>query len=259
MKLIYKPKGAAGEYAKYAVNFFNGCSNKCAYCYLKRGSGAWLLGGNKPALKAGYSSEDDEITAFCSDLRNNLSELREHGIFMSFTTDPMIKETFRVTLEATLVSLSYGVPVTILTKCTDYYDILVERARGILNIPSCGKIIIGTTLTGCDELEPKASPHSKRVEMLRKANNDGLKTIVSLEPVIDLKRSYCIVEEVLDCVDEIWIGLKSPVKADAYPMNLLSSFISKVNDLAGKNNIKILWKESVLKLADKYGIPEFLY
>ena len=32
MKLIYKPKGAAGEYAKYAVNFFNGCSNECAYC-----------------------------------------------------------------------------------------------------------------------------------------------------------------------------------------------------------------------------------
>ena len=95
--------------------------------------------------------------------------------------------------------------------------------------------------------------------MLRKANNDGLKTIVSLEPVIDLKRSYCIVEEIVDCVDEIWIGLKSPVKADDYPMDLLSSFISKVNDLAGKNNIKVLWKESVLKLADKYGISEFLY
>lgn len=28
-KAIYKPAGKAGEYAKYACNFYVGCSNDC--------------------------------------------------------------------------------------------------------------------------------------------------------------------------------------------------------------------------------------
>lgn len=32
MSAIYQPKGKAGEYAKYAVNFYVGCSNDCDYC-----------------------------------------------------------------------------------------------------------------------------------------------------------------------------------------------------------------------------------
>lgn len=30
-KAIYSPKGKAGEYAKYACNFYVGCSNDCDY------------------------------------------------------------------------------------------------------------------------------------------------------------------------------------------------------------------------------------
>ena len=256
MKLIYKPTGAAGEYAKYAVNFYNGCSNDCAYCYLKRGTWVHLLGKNKPVLKAGYDFVSQEINDFYNDLRNNLPELREHGIFMSFTTDPMLKETFGATMETTLVSLSYGVNVTILTKCTDYYDTLVERARGVLKIPSCGNLRIGTTLTGYDELEPNASSHTERKEMLRKAKKDGLRTFVSLEPVIDLTTSMHIVEDVVDCANEIWIGLKTPVKACNYPVDILRTFIVNTNNLAAIYGIKLLWKESIRNLAAKYGISE---
>lgn len=35
--LIYQPQGAAGEYAKWAINLYHGCSNGCTYCYNRRG------------------------------------------------------------------------------------------------------------------------------------------------------------------------------------------------------------------------------
>ena len=50
-RVIYSPKGKAGEYAENAANFYVGCSNGCTYCYLRKGRGAKVLGGNTPELK----------------------------------------------------------------------------------------------------------------------------------------------------------------------------------------------------------------
>lgn len=35
-KLIYRPKGRAGEYAKLALNVYRGCDHGCTYCYSPR-------------------------------------------------------------------------------------------------------------------------------------------------------------------------------------------------------------------------------
>ena len=43
MKIIYQPKGAAGEYAKYAVNFVVGCEYGCKYCYNRKGVASGYL------------------------------------------------------------------------------------------------------------------------------------------------------------------------------------------------------------------------
>ena len=254
MKLIYKPKGAAGEYARYAVNFYNGCSNKCEYCYLKRGLGSGILGGDTPRLKAGYNFIDEEVSDFFDDVRNHYRDIKKGGIFMSFTTDPMLKETFRATLDATLVCLSHGIDVHILSKRTEYYDVLVERCSKILELKACGKLFIGTTLTGYDELEPFASPHESRIEMLRKAKRDGIGTFVSLEPVIDLNTAMHIVQKISDCADEIRIGLKTPVKAENYPAGDMKEFFEIVSAICTERNIKVMWKNSFRKLAERYEL-----
>ena len=49
--VIYSPKGKAGEYAENAANFYVGCSNGCTYCYLKKGRGKKVLGGDTAELK----------------------------------------------------------------------------------------------------------------------------------------------------------------------------------------------------------------
>lgn len=49
--LIYQPQGAAGEYAKWAINLYHGCSNGCTYCYNRRGVLSHAF-GDKPELAA---------------------------------------------------------------------------------------------------------------------------------------------------------------------------------------------------------------
>ena len=49
--LIYQPQGAAGEYAKWAINLYHGCSNGCTYCYNRKGVLSHVF-GDKPELAA---------------------------------------------------------------------------------------------------------------------------------------------------------------------------------------------------------------
>ena len=49
--VIYNPSGRAGEYSYWAANFYVGCSNGCTYCYLKKGRGKKVLGGDTAELK----------------------------------------------------------------------------------------------------------------------------------------------------------------------------------------------------------------
>ena len=100
MAIIYKPKGAAGEYAVYAANFFNGCSNGCEYCYNKRGLAKNVCGRDKPVMKKGYKDEDDLFEHFCEEVNQNWRELAEHELFLSFTTDPWLPECRNLTKRA---------------------------------------------------------------------------------------------------------------------------------------------------------------
>ena len=89
-KVLYQPKGKAGEYAAFAANLFVGCSNMCEYCYCKKGILANAMGQDKPQLKAGFNTVEDAIDMFKHELIGNLDKVRENrGVFFSFSTDPM--------------------------------------------------------------------------------------------------------------------------------------------------------------------------
>ena len=96
---IYRPKGAAGEYSAWACNFYTGCSNDCQYCYCKQGvmSHVW---DTEPHLKKCFRNEEHALRTFVDEAAKNLAELQEHGIFFSFTTDPMLPETIGLTQAA---------------------------------------------------------------------------------------------------------------------------------------------------------------
>ena len=80
-KAIYQPSGKAEEYARWACNFYVGCSNGCEYCYCKKGILAGAMGQDKPQLKKCFKDDNHAITIFIAELIENLYELQKYGLF----------------------------------------------------------------------------------------------------------------------------------------------------------------------------------
>ena len=152
--LIYQPHGAAGEYAKWAINLYHGCSNGCTYCYNRRGVLSHVF-GDKPELAApiiklrekllNMYMKDRGITAreniyssavfmygVLAAQRLILTDLakigedkirKDGGIFFSFTCDPFdsyLANNNNITQWMLRTLVTSQIPVTILTKNVDW-------------------------------------------------------------------------------------------------------------------------------------------
>lgn len=219
-KALYTPKGAAREYGRIGCNFYTGCPHGCEYCYLKRGAPSKQLGGKEVQLKKCFKDEEDAINVFCKEGMKHLDALRRHGIFFSFTTDPLIPEAIGLTLSAIGFCVDMGIPVKVLTKNAGFID----YPRFQLQMKAAGAkdcIQFGFTLTGRDDMEPNASSNMERIEAMEKLHGMGFKTFASIEPVIDWQHASMVIHLTLGCCDHYKIGLRSGVKKDYY--DLLSS------------------------------------
>lgn len=252
-KAIYNPSGKAGEYSYWACNFYTGCSNGCDYCYCRRGvmSHVW---SDKPQLKKCFKDEDDAIAIFKKELLKNMDDIRENGIFFTFTSDPILADTFKMTAKALNICMEYDIPVKLLTKghitpFTLFNWIHLDNQKG-------GKykkmIAVGFTLTGHDDMEPNASPNKQRIEDMRMLHNDGFKTFASIEPIIDFASSLDMIEKTIECCDLYKVGLMSGKK---YNVIDAQTFVEKLIELPGEP--KIYLKESLQKLTG-YNIGELL-
>ena len=240
-KAIYQPKGKAGEYSKWACNFYVGCSNGCTYCYCKKGILKGVMGMDFPQLKKCFKDEDHAFDVFEKELKANLPELQNHGLFFSFTTDPMLEVTYILTCQSIDICLEHRVPVKILTKCTKLIDLIIKWYG---NREDTSEIAFGFTLTGHDELEPNASTNAERIEAMKKLHDAGFKTFARIEPIVDLDSSMKMIHETLGFCDLYKIGLESGKK---YPKDLLLGFYVKMSlMLSNRSKAKVYWKDSVL-------------
>lgn len=245
MAIIYKPKGAAGEYAVYAVNFFNGCSNGCSYCYNKRGVASKVCGAPMPVMRKGYKDENELWKAFCKELNKYINDIRKHELFLSFTTDPFLEKCIELTRSILFLAPLIKVHVYILTKTA-----FPEN----LTFSVCKYIHIGVTLTGHDEMERYASSNVERIKFLKYLYNNGVDTFASIEPIIDFESSLRMIIEAAPYTDEFRIGLMSPYKKGRYAKEDTEEFVSKVLSLQKTYRFKVMWKSSFQKLAKEYGI-----
>jgi len=240
-KAIYNPSGKAGEYSYWACNFYVGCSNECAYCYLKKGRGAKILGGNKPELKKCFKDEIHAFDVFEKELLANLEEIKQNSLFFSFTTDPLLLETARLTIHAISICNFNLVPVKILTKSTEMMPFLfLESIRYLWNRD---KIAIGFTLTGHDELEYKACTNKDRINAMSVLKSEGFKTFASIEPIIDFPSAKRMISETMEFCDLYKIGLESGKK---YYATEARRFVEWVED---QDCNKVYLKESLQKLS----------
>jgi DNA repair photolyase len=260
MKAIYEAKGKAAEYAKYGISIYIGCSNKCEYCYLKKGRFKNVLGGNIPHLKKCFKDEEHAIEIFEKELKSNLEEFRKYGLFLTFTSDPFLPETQNITAEIIGLCAFYEVPLKILTKRAEWASYFIDESHQSNNEKFVKDLIkyymsFGFTLTGADCLEPNASTNKERIEAMKKLHDAGFKTFASIEPVIDFQSSFEMVNETIGFCDLYLIGLRSGQKYDKDELRriFVDNIISVVDIEA-----KIYFKDSLLKTAEikRESLPE---
>ena len=290
--LIYQPQGAAGEYAKWAINLYHGCSNGCTYCYNRRGVLSHVFGDKPELAEPIVKARDKNINRYMKE--NNLTAhdaipqkvirdttavsalsivskdiirigedvIREDGgIFFSFTCDPFDPEIDMDILRMIVFVLSdRQIPATILTKNIDWLendkwkDFLEPDADYPDNL--LRDLTIGFTITGNDELEPGAPSTEKRIEALRKLHDEyKIKTFVSLEPITSIHAASEVIKKTYKITDEIRIGAQSPIKKDRYDPNEFVGFIIAVKNLARGLDCRFMVKDSMYKQAEASGGP----
>ena len=289
--LIYQPQGAAGEYAKWAINLYHGCSNGCIYCYNRRGVLSHIF-GDKPELAAPIvKARDKYLNRYMKE--NNLTEcdaipqkvirdttavvalnivakdikrigedvIREDGgIFFSFTCDPFDPDTDMDMLRMMVfVFLDHQIPVTILTKNIDWlgngkWKDFLEPDTYCLDEYFLRYLTIGFTITGNDKLEPGAPSTKERIEALRKLHDEyKIKTFVSLEPITSICTASEVIKKTYQITDEIRIGAQSPIKKDRYDPNEFFGFVTAIKFLAHDLPCRFMVKDSMYKQAEAFG------
>lgn len=204
MNLIYRPKGAAAEYALWGLNHYAGCDHGCSYCYMRAMHKRYKLGDfDRPHEKKRVL---ELLEADCRKLTGI-----DQRVQLCFATDPYLRLDVETKLTRGVIVLlrKYDIPFQVLTKGGRY------AARDFdLYGPDD---LFGVTLTRMDECwltyyEPMAGTLHERLASLQAAHARGIKTWVSLEPVICAGEALRIIEQTAGFVDLYKIGALTGMK-----------------------------------------------
>ena len=287
--LIYQPQGAAGEYAKWAINLYHGCSNGCTYCYNRRGVLSHVF-GDKPELAAPIIKQRDKqlneylkknnmtahdaikkgvvnhegLMAALDLISKDLEKIgkdkirQDGGIFFSFTCDPFDMEADMFILQQVVLHLLFDrIPVTILTKNVHWMQTGLWKST-LRDLTTDYKDIaryltIGFTITGKDKLEPGAPSTEERIEALRELHDKYVvKNFVSLEPITSIHTASEVIKKTYQITDEIRIGAQSPIKKNRYHVMEFIGFVVAVRSLANNLDCHFMVKDSMYKQAETF-------
>jgi DNA repair photolyase len=198
MSLIYVPNGKAREYSPLALNIYNGCDHGCTYCYVQG------IKRSKTCCQI-VQERKDLLSLLHKELKQSKPQKQ---ILLSFMCDPYSNydETAGVTREVLKELNAVGCLVALLTKggkrCLRDLDIFKSFGS---------RFKIGATLTLLNEMqskeiEPGAALPVERIETLKILHEAGIKTFVSMEPVIDPAQSLELMLLTLPFVDQYKIG-----------------------------------------------------
>ena len=256
-KALYTTKGPAHEYGHIGCNFYTGCPHECTYCYLKRGAPSKYLGRNEVRLKKCFKNEQHAADTLRRELDKYLEQCQRHGIFLSFITDPLIDETRGLTEVAITEAVMRDIPVWVLTKCSTFiYDecdfmAWLEAISPIYR----DRIHFGFTLTGHDEMEPRANTNQDRIMAMRRMSLMGFSTFASIEPVITWEAAERMVRQSLPCCDHYKLGLRSGVEKNYYDVAESGAAIERIVQTVENFGKTIYLKESTRNLLRQYFQP----
>lgn len=110
MIAIYKPSGAANEYANLGLNIYKGCSHDCKYCYCKN---LGFFSGTCNEIKKAATLENIE-----ADLQKFERLGNKERVHLCFVGDPydLGRDDNGYIREVLQCFKSYGQPFQVLTK-----------------------------------------------------------------------------------------------------------------------------------------------
>lgn len=242
-KAIYQPNGAAYEYCHWACNLFNGCRNNCQYCYNKHSMASSVLGAENVSLKKSLVNEDVALEIFQKELKEAEPLMKEdESLFFSFVSDPMLPENIPLTMKCVGFALDNGVPIQILTKCSDWVGIndvvfVLEEHRDMVKV--------GFTLTGMEAMESRCINNTdERIGAMDFLKRRGISTFASVEPVIDIDAALFAIKRAKDVCDVFKIGLVSKMGIKFKREEVEGLVLSAKSILGDK---PIVFKDSVKK------------
>lgn len=198
MKAIYEPRGRAAEYAPLACNLYRGCTHGCRYCYVPR-----CLHASKESFHAEVRERRGVLDAFARDAEKLAGDPRE--ILFCFTSDPYPERCpSSATRWALMRAGLNNLRATVLTKAG-------KRAMRDFDILKEHGFTFGTSLVFIDDelrakYEPHAAPVAERLTALAAAKTAGLRTWVSVEPVVVPAEALRVIALCADIVDHWKIG-----------------------------------------------------
>jgi DNA repair photolyase len=179
MSIIYEPKGRAGEYAPLAANIYKSCSHGCLYCYANK-----MMKLDKAYFHAENRIRKDAI----KNLEKDAAKLRgdDREILFCFLGDPYNPDepANGITRQAIEIMIRNDLRFTILTKGGARARRDLDLLEGYFKC-SIGQTIVWSKQESASYWEPNAAPLQERFELAQEAHKRGIKTWVSLEPVID--------------------------------------------------------------------------
>jgi len=200
MRIVYEPTGAAREYAALACNLYRGCPHGCRYCF-----GPNVLRMNRDAFHSSPALRDGALKRLELDCADLQAQGCRDEILLCFTCDPYAAGMDTTpTRQALEIIGRHGLNATVLTKGG------MAAARDF-DLFECFGFRFGTTLVFAEgplrkAWEPRAATVESRVLALRVAHERGIRTWVSLEPVIDPDQALQVIEATHRYVDEWKVG-----------------------------------------------------
>jgi len=194
--------------ADYSSNCYTGCAHGCVYCYAR------FMQRFHPHEEPWGEFVDVKINA-AEVLTRQLRRLRPGSVFTCSACDGWqeVEAHYRLTRRCCRMLLDAGFRLNILTKS----DLVLRD----LDVLADREVRIGVTITTSDEdaarlWEPRASPVSARLRVLREAKAAGLETAVMFGPLLPsisdtpaaLARLFALAAEA--DVDRIWTDTLNP-------------------------------------------------
>lgn len=248
-RVIYQPRGRAYEYSALACNLYTGCSHSCTYCYAPAVSRKTMTDFVIPKPRPNVL---EKLEKDCQELSGD-----SRRVLFCFLSDPYqpLEAELKITRQALEICGENNVKANVLTK----NGALAMRDFDLMEKYD---VRFGTTLLFVNdqtrrEFEPNAGTVADRIHAIQIAKVRGIKTWVSIEPVISTRQALDVIVSLGDAVDLYKIGKLNHDKARENRIDW-QNFLRDALYMLNVNGLNYLIKDDLWKFATLLMKEEFM-